>query len=347
MVNNRVLLITASILLCLGVGVGLAGTTSASAQIPDIPGLPQTISGTYMNPEAGVEIVFPAGWEGMEISFEGSTIASVYPGGLSGITDEGIPVAMTLVVSDKSEVEEPDPSEPQNVPEDSTVQCGTATVGNVNVSGVTAMQSFIECTVDGTAIKTKTVMVDTEARWIIVSFMAPSAQYDQSINAVDNSIATLEVDGAIDVQGIPGGSMEIDLTSMIQTVSVAGENIDVSIRSSSTISEFRLDEENKRLSFMVDGQDGTEGTTEIAIGRILEGPYTVTIDDEMITNFEVIDGSSNSETMLKISYTHSIHEITVTGTNVVPEFPVPVLAAIATVIGVVAVLGRTRMFKPF
>jgi hypothetical protein len=45
--------------------------------------------------------------------------------------------------------------------------------------------------------------------------------------------------------------------------------------------------------------------------------------------------------MLTISYTHSTHDVTVTGTNVVPEFPVAALGAIA------AVIGRTRMFKPF
>lgn len=286
----------------------------------------------------------------MEISAEGSTIVSVYPGGLEGITGEGIPSGMSLIVSDKTEVEDPDPSEPQNVPEDSTVECGTATVGNVNVAGVTAIQSVIECTMDGTAIKTKTVMVETEARWVMASFTGPSEEYDQNVGEFDSSMSTLEVDGAINAEGVPGGSIDVDvgleLTAMTRTVLVAGENVNVNLRTSSTISEFTLDEGNKRLSFQVDGEDGTEGTTEISIGRVLEGPYTVTIDGQATTDFEVTSAAS-AEAMLTVSYTHSAHDVAVTGTNVVPEFPVVVIGAIAAIVGLVAVLSRTKLMSGF
>jgi hypothetical protein len=331
-------------------GVGLIAIPVNATTMPDIPGMPETVSGAYANEETGVEIVFPDGWEGMEISAEGSTIVSVYPGGLEGITGEGIPSAMSLIVSEKTEVEEPDPEEPQNAPEDSTVDCGQATVSNVNVAGVTAIQSVIECTIDGESMKTKTVIVETEARWVMASFMGPSAEYDENIGEFDSSVGTLEVDGAIDAEGIPGGSVDIDvgieLTAMTMTVQIAGEDVDVAIRSSSTISEFALDEENKRLSFTVDGEDGTEGTTEISIGRVLEGPYTVTIDGQAATDVEETT-SASGEAMLTISYTHSIHDVDVTGTNVVPEFPVVVIGAIAAIVGVVAVLSRTKLMSGF
>lgn len=342
--NSGVFSVPASFLLAFGIGAGLIGVASVNAQIPDIPGMPSTISGAYLNTEAGVGIVFPEGWEGFEISAGGSTIASVSQGGLD--TSGDMSAAMSLIISDKTEVEqEPDLSEPQNVPEDSTVDCDTATVSNVNVAGVTALESVVECTVDGTAIKGKTVMVDTESRWVVVSFMAPSEQYDENIGAVDNSIGTLEVDGAVDVEGIPDVGIDVGLTPMTQTVSVAGEDIDVSIRTSSDISDFQLDEESMSLSFTVEGDDGTEGATEIAIGRVLEGPYTVTIDGQATTDFEVTEASG--ETMITISYTHSVHEVIVTGTNVVPEFPVAIMAAVAAVIGAVALLSRTRLMGGF
>lgn len=124
--NDRVLSSPALILLAFGIVAGLTAVGPVNAQIPDVPSIPSTISGAYVNAEAGVEIVFPEGWEGFEISAAGSTVASVAPGGLEGssTTGEEMPAAMSLIVSDKSEIqEEPDLSEPQNVPEDSTVDC--------------------------------------------------------------------------------------------------------------------------------------------------------------------------------------------------------------------------------
>jgi hypothetical protein len=99
------------------------------------------------------------------------------------------------------------------------------------------------------------------------------------------------------------------------------------------------------VTFTVDGETGTGGTTEISIGRVLEGPYTVTIDGQAATNVQE-STSASGEAMLTISYTHSTHDVAVTGTNVVPEFPIAAVAAIAAVIGVVAVVGRTSLFRP-
>ena len=306
--------------------------------------MPTMVSGAYINAEAGVEIEFPAGWEGTEFSAQGSTIVSVFPGGLEAAGSGGS--AMSLIVSDKTEVPEPDPSDPPNVPEDSTVECETATVSNVNVAGVTAIQSVVECTIDGTVTKTKTVMVDTETKWVLASFTGPSAEYDQNVGEFDSSLATLEVDGAVNAGGIPGGSIDVGLTATIQTVLIAGENVNLDVRSSSTVSAFELNEETKTLSFTVDGDTGTEGTTEISIGDVLEGPYTVTIDGQATTNFEETV-SASGEVMLKISYTHSTRNVDVTGTNVVPEFPVAVIGVIAALIGIVAIVGRTRLVSGY
>ena len=319
-----------SIFLATVLGLGLI-VMPASAQFT-------TVSGAYVNAEAGVEIEFPAGWEGTEISAQGSTIVSVFPGGLEAA---GSGTAMSLIVSDKTDAPEPDPSDPPNVPEDSTVECGTAAVSNVNLAGVTAIQSTVECTIDGTATKTKTVIVDTETKWVLASFTGPSAEFDQNVGEFDSSLTTLEVDGAVNAGGIPGGGINVDLSATIRTVLIAGEIVNLDVRSSSTISAFELNEETKTVSFTVDGETGTEGTTEISIGRVLEGPYTVTIDGQTTTDFEE-SVSASGEAMITISYTHSVHDVDVTGTNVVPEFPVAVIGVIAAIIGIVAIIGRTK-----
>lgn len=139
----------------------------------------------------------------------------------------------------------------------------------------------------------------------------------------------------------------LELELFVQSVVVAGDTVEVELSSSSTVSEFKLEEENKRVTFKVDGETGTPGTTEISIGRILEGPYTVMIDGQTTSNFEVTEAEGSGEAILKISYTHSTHDVTVTGTNVVPEFPFSAIGVIAAMVGAVILIGRSRLAGSF
>jgi hypothetical protein len=318
-------------------------------QMPDIPSMTE-ISGAYANADVGVEITFPDGWSGTEIVMENGVVVSVYKGGLGAASAGDMPASIFLSATEKVEAEEEVPSDPSN----EEMPCEVLSTAEVQVSGVKAVESVAECTMDGETVKAKTTVVNTEARWVVVSVISPEDEYDADEGAYDSSVNTLEVEGAMDVEGAGGIVDEVTdtvgdvtLEASVQVVTIAGEEVEVEFNSSSTISEVELDEESKTLSFTVDGEDGTEGTTEIIISSVLEGPYTVMIDGEVTTNVEESTVEATGETMLTISYTHSTHDVTVTGTNVVPEFPVAVLGAVAAVIGIVAVLGRTRMFKPF
>lgn len=138
-----------------------------------------------------------------------------------------------------------------------------------------------------------------------------------------------------------------ELKPQVQLVIVEGDTIEVALNSSSTVSEFELDEENKRVTFKVDGETGTTGRTEISVGRILEGPYTVTIDGESASDFEVIQGGMSGETIVKISYTHSTRDVAIAGTNVVPEFPFSTIGVIAATLGGLILLTRGRLGRNF
>ncbi|MCI0556950.1 MAG: hypothetical protein MN733_00520, partial [Nitrososphaera sp.] len=116
-----------------------------------------------------------------------------------------------------------------------------------------------------------------------------------------------------------------------------GDTIDVSVASSSEISEFTLDEASKKISFRADGS----GSTTVAVGAVLESPYTVMVDGQEAEFDETTEGGVSS-----ISVEHeSGAEIAITGTQVVPEFPVAVLGVVAALIGIITVLGRTRLMK--
>jgi hypothetical protein len=120
---------------------------------------------------------------------------------------------------------------------------------------------------------------------------------------------------------------------------VKGKLVAVDVMSSSKITNFILDEKTKRLSFRAEGESGTMGTVEVSIGKILEGPYTVTVDDRVTTDFEVGNDASGIAT-ITISYTHSVHSITIAGTNVIPEFQ---LIGILIVPGLVAAVLIARL----
>lgn len=149
----------------------------------------------------------------------------------------------------------------------------------------------------------------------------------------------------IDIVSASAPVPEPGLPETTQTVSVAGANVDVTVRSTSNITAFALDEETKTLSFSVEGEEGTEGTTEITIGRVLEGPYSVMVDGDVTTDFEVDE--STGESVIRLSYVHGIDEVTITGTNVVPEFPVAAVALAASIVGVIAVTARYGKFSFF
>lgn len=327
--------------------------SQANAQdIPDIPGMPQMtqVSGTYANADVGVEITFPDGWSGTEIVMENGVIVTVYKGGLESASSGGMPTSIFLSAAEKEEVEEEAPSDPST----DEMPCEVLSTAEVQVSGAKAIESVAQCTVEGETVKAKTTVVNTETRWVVASFMATEDEYDENEGEYDSSVDTLEVEGAIDVEGagdivdgVTDTVGDVTLQASVQMVMIAGEEVEVEFSSSSTISNVELDEESKTLSFTVDGEDGTEGTTEIVISSVLEGPYTVMIDGEVATDVEESTVEATGETTLTISYTHSTHDVTVTGTNVVPEFPVAALGAIAAVIGTVAVISRTRMFKAF
>ncbi|HSB57645.1 MAG TPA: hypothetical protein VLD38_07545 [Nitrosopumilaceae archaeon] len=103
-------------------------------------------------------------------------------------------------------------------------------------------------------------------------------------------------------------------------ITVGGHSMFLNIQSSSTIGSVVFDEENKKISFQVTGSTGTTGTAIIPVSQVLKGPYVVTFDGNFWQDFEIYEDKTSGDTLMKIHYPHSTHEITITGTAVVPEF---------------------------
>lgn len=317
-----------------------AAVVSAYAQ----GGMPQEVSGTYVNEELGVEITFPAGWSGFEVSQTSeTTLVATGPGGLSE-PDPATMKTINLIITAKAGR---DPSDPSSLTQD-VIDCNPPSVSSRTVAGALATEVTVDC--PSSAQKMRMVAVETEDKIVAVMFMTPASEFDANVAAYESAVASLQVEGSMDTEGTGGtsggngGGVSIGLTTVTQTVVIAGADVSVDFRTNSTISALTMDEDNKQVSFTVDGETGTSGTTEIEIGKMLMGPYMVTIDGQTTTDFEVSNEGS-VDAVMTLSYTHSEHDVVVTGTSVVPEFPLGALGAVAATIGIVTILGRTRFLS--
>ena len=124
-----------------------------------------------------------------------------------------------------------------------------------------------------------------------------------------------------------------------------GETFDIEIASNSNIGAVELNEEAKLLSFTVEGETGTNGVTEVTIPKaMLSGEMMVLIDGQAVSSTSsdvILKSETEADVTFEINYSHSEHTIEVTGTNVVPEFPMTALIMAAAVGSVIVFASRT------
>lgn len=310
----------------------------------------QAISGKYSNPEAGVEIVFPDGWSGSEISTANDITTMLHPDTSAGQGEN--PVALYLSIIKKSAVPEPDTKATPVGYEN--LDCAVVSTANMNVAGVVGLLTGSSCTDSkGVEYELESVLVNTETRWIILSLFAEEELYEAHVDARFAALDTLKIQGGTDVEGStpepPSAPLEMITTT--ESVIVDGKTISVLVNSSSSISGFDLNVESRALSFTTESKEPTaeedaKELTIISIGRILEGPYMVTIDGQIIDEWFVDEATG--EPMLWITHDGGIHDIVVNGTRVIPEFTtLGLIVVLSTVIGLIAFLRRFSIVRSF
>ena len=158
------------------------------------------------------------------------------------------------------------------------------------------------------------------------------------------------------IRGVELGTLSADTVAKLETsstflvasidvfvVEAEEKEFEVAIASTSSVSDFEFDQEAKKISFTVEGADGTEGVTQITIPKpLLSGRMTVMIDDEIVppeADSVVVTSDTDPEMTLELNYSHSVHAVEITGTNVVPEFTVSMVVMAATIGLVVAALS--------
>lgn len=311
----------------------------AEAQIPEIPEFKE-VSGRYVNEALGVEVTFPDGWSGMEIPsmplLNNSilTMVSVTPGSMDDISETNIST-ITLVAYSGEKIKTTQTNEP-NV--ESEPKCNILSFETKQVNNVEGMLIEIECNIEEQSITYGMKMfnvyqeIDDRINSISLMYMANKDVYNEHLNEFDNTLNTLKVSNA--------KPLSFKSSGIVESVNVEGNNIDIKISSSSKITDFEFDAENKAITFKVEGENNSVGITDIYLGDVLQGPYTVTINDKVAYYQTIID--ENGKEGIRIIYTHSIKDIKIIGTQVVPEFPLSILPMLALITGVAIFMARIK-----
>ena len=125
-----------------------------------------------------------------------------------------------------------------------------------------------------------------------------------------------------------------------------GEEFKVDIASNSTVSNVQFKQSEKMVTFKAEGETGTRGVTQVTVPKaMLSGEMLVMIDGKAVASDSddvIVTSDTSTETTYEINYHHSEHDVSVTGTNVVPEFPLATLVMASAVGSIVAVLAIAR-----
>jgi hypothetical protein len=152
----------------------------------------------------------------------------------------------------------------------------------------------------------------------------------------------------------PRTSFVVGAESSHEIQAGGGETFTIGVASSSNVDNVGLDEDAKKLSFTVEGETGTEGVTEITVPKaMLSGEMMVLIDGEAVSPSSsdvILKSETSADVTFEINYSHSEHTVEVTGTNVVPEFPLAALVmalAVGSAILLVSKTGLANSLKRF
>jgi hypothetical protein len=85
----------------------------------------------------------------------------------------------------------------------------------------------------------------------------------------------------------------------------SNQSITIPIESTSNITEFSFNETKNQISFKASGDAGTNGTTIIYVGQVLQEPYSLMVDGIPSTDFDIITNTTTGEKGIQITYRHN------------------------------------------
>ena len=174
----------------------------------------------------------------------------------------------------------------------------------------------------------------TETDVMLLANTNNSASYDKNLGDFQSSVKTVKLDNAEAAwTGIQEG---LGLKATYEPIRVQNTDQNFALESSSNISDFKFSDTDKQISFIATGPVGNYGFTSFNADSLLGAPYTMTVDGKPGKLLTIQDQTSGKVSVV-LGYLAGTHQITVTGSSVVPEFQVAMIPLVAGVIGVILV----------
>jgi hypothetical protein len=128
-----------------------------------------------------------------------------------------------------------------------------------------------------------------------------------------------------------------------QTQSGVSPTTFIQVSSNSTISNFQFDSSKLLLNFTVSGPPGTIGYTNVVIAKnLINGSPAILIDNGLTPVLALSLTSNSTHYFIAFTYHHSTHQITIGGSNTVPEFPISTLPLLAFVLLLISLAVQKR-----
>ena len=298
------------------------------------------ISGEYSDPESRYKIAFPAGWSGVE--FIGFPV--VVPGDFKDAGSE-FEAGMMIFAFPHSGFNTAFWSSEniERIHQEENNHCIVETYSYAKINEMDGINLIVEC--DSPQFSKINMYGFISDKDIVMAFFLSNSTsgYNEYVYAFEQSIRTLKVNDHVSFKT---AMKEVyDLKEETYSVRAKDTQAKVGIETNSKISNFDFSENEKRISFSIDGNSGTNGLTVVHVDSVLEGPFIVTIDGEETDSFVVAQDESSGQSSIEISHAGSPRDIVIVGTNVVPEFPVHIVGAVAGLIGIVTIIGRAKYFN--
>jgi len=97
---------------------------------------------------------------------------------------------------------------------------------------------------------------------------------------------------------------ELGFNPYMEKVKISNKEISIPINSTSNVTDFSFNQNNRSISFKTTGYAGTNGTTIIYPAKLLEAPYFLTFDGKAFTNYENVISNTTGEKGIKVTYPH-------------------------------------------
>ena len=184
--------------------------------------------------------------------------------------------------------------------------------------------------------------VDAGDRYLSYGLLATNENYKKYINEFEESVKSLVVANNDNAMAV-NLSEVFDYPRQMQLTLKDGTVINSRVITPSDISYVTLDQKSNSLHIGIDEPNSYRSFLLTNIGEVLDEPYIVMFDDVPVDS-QILENESGKYMMIYYEDKKGPHEISITGSRVVPEFgTIAVMILAVAIISIIAVSARSRL----